>query len=294
MTRALVVGTRGSELALAQTRTVMAALQRAGVPCRELVIETEGDRSGDLLTGDGVFVKAIQHALLEGTIDVAVHSLKDVPTEPIDGLAAVAIPARADPREALVGSTLASLPPEARVGTGSPRRAAQLRAKRPDVVAVPIRGNVPTRIAKARTDEYDAVLLALAGLQRLGMAEEADEVFPLERFLPAPGQGALLIEMRSDDPFRTQVSALDDMATRVAVEAERAVLRALGGGCMLPVAAVGQVTGDTLEIRARVVAADGSAEVRADERGPIAEAASLAASVARALEDGGALELLDG
>lgn len=293
MTRTLIVGTRGSALALAQAQSVISSLQRAGVSCREMIIQTDGDRSPDLPAGDGVFVKQIQRHLLDGTIDVAVHSLKDVPTQPVDGLAQVAIPPRADPREALVGSTLDALGPGARVGTSSPRRAAQLRAARNDIVPVAIRGNVPTRIAKARTPDYDAVLLACAGLERLGLADRADEVFPLDRFLPAPGQGALLVEMRAGDPLRSTAARLDDPATRIAVEAERAVLRALGGGCMLPVAAFGAIDGESLDLHARVVSPDGRRDVRAGERGPARDAPALAASVARTLEHRGAMELID-
>lgn len=293
MTRTLIVGTRGSALALAQARAVASALRLAGISCREQVIETDGDRLPDVIAGDGVFVKQIQQHLLDGLVDVAVHSLKDVPTQPVDGLAQVAVPARADAREALVGSTLDGLPPGARVGTSSPRRAAQLRAERNDLMPVAIRGNVPTRIAKARTPDYDAVLLACAGLERLGLTDRADEIFPLDRFLPAPGQGALLVEMRAGDPQRGVAQTLDDAATRIAVESERAVLRALGGGCMLPVAAIGTVNGDTLTLRARVVAPDGSRDVRVREHGPVQDAVALAASVALDLERRGAMELID-
>lgn len=294
MTRTLVVGTRGSALALAQARGVIAALGASGVVAQERVIVTEGDRATAVPHGDGAFVNDLQWALLASEIDLAVHSLKDVPTERVDGILLAAVPPRADVREALVGSTLAGLAPGARVGTGSPRRAAQLRALRADLDIVPIRGNVPTRIRKVHDGEVAAVLLACAGLDRLGLRAEAQEIFDVDTFLPAPGQGALAIETRADDLVSSLVAYLDHPATRIAVEVERLILRTLGGGCMLPVGAYAVVDADTVTVQARVVSSDGTREIRARESGHVDDAAYIAVAVAGALERAGARGLLHG
>lgn len=255
------------------------------------VITTTGDKSATARRGDGVFVKEIQRALLEGEIQLAVHSLKDLPTLPVAGVSIAAIPERFDPRDALVGSTLAALSPGSKIGTGSPRRAAQLRRLRPDLEVQSIRGNVPTRVEKARSGVVDAVILAAAGLGRLGI--EADEIFDAEVILPAPGQGALAVEVRSDDHelFRV-VSALDDPTTRASVVAERMVLRELGGGCMLPVAAYGRVEDGALIIDATVVSSSGGREARARGVGDPLRPEEVAQEVAERLVEHGALELL--
>lgn len=291
MGRTVVIGTRGSDLARAQASIVASLLKPSRVQIR--IISTHGDRTTDTPSGDGIFVKEIQRALLDREIDLAVHSLKDVPTEPVDGLVLAAVPVREDPRECVVGAPLRHLPPGARVGTGSPRRVAQMHAMRPDLEAVVIRGNVPTRIRLVRENAVDAALLARAGLARLGLLAEAAETLAIEDFLPAPGQAALAIEARADDDAaRALCAAIDDAATRVAVETERAVLRALGGGCMLPVAAYAVVENAVVWIDARVVAADGAREARVRDAAPIADAAALAIRVARALERDGARGLL--
>lgn len=287
------VGTRGSRLALTQTRWLVERLERA-VPGSEWElarITTQGDRTKTALRGDGAFVKEIQRALAEGRIDLAVHSLKDLPTEPVEGLMLAAIPERADPRDALVGTPMGALAPGARVGTGSPRRSAQARRLRPDVEVVFLRGNVPTRIDKVAEGELDAVILAAAGLARLGI--QPDQVFDPDEILPAPGQGALAVEVRADhhDLIRA-VSLVDDPSTRAAALAERAVLRELGGGCMLPVATLGTVEGPWLVVRSSVTSSDGTEQVTAIGRGDPAQPLELGAEVGRRLMEQGALRLL--
>lgn len=291
--RTLAVGTRGSRLALAQTGIVVDLLRRAdpGLTCETLVIATAGDRSAAAPRGEGAFVKEIQAALLAGRIDLAVHSLKDLPTDPVEGLSLAAVPLRGDPRDALVGGRLAELPDGARVGTGSPRRAAQLRWLRPGLEVVPVRGNVPTRVGKVGS-EVDAVLLAAAGLSRLGIVP--DDVLDPEVMLPAPGQGALAVEVRSSDAALADlVRTIDDAGTRAAVTAERAVLRTLGGGCMLPVAAWARVEDGVLAVEASATAPDGSAQLRAREDGDPADPLDPAARVAGRLLHAGARALLE-
>ena len=287
------VGTRGSSLARAQSAWVIERL-RALAPDRDwepVVVTTTGDTSAAAPRGSGVFVKELQMALLDETIDVAVHSLKDLPTDPVPGLTIAAIPERADPREALVGAQLGGLGAGARVGTGSPRRSAQLRRLRPDLEVTPIRGNVPTRIDKVHAGELDAVMLAAAGLGRLGIA--ADWLFDPEVVLPAPGQGALGIEAREGDVDAGLLAALDDPATRAAVLAERAVLAELGGGCMLPVAAYGRLRSGTLLVEGSVTSPDGARQAWARAEGDPASPADLGARVAKELVVLGALEILD-
>jgi hydroxymethylbilane synthase len=287
------VGTRGSRLARAQTAWVIERL-RAAIPDRrwlEVLISTTGDQNGAVALGTGVFVKEIEQALLDGAVDVAVHSLKDLPTDPTPGLTIAAIPQRADPRDCLVGGRLEDLPDGARVGTGSPRRAAQLRRLRPGLQIVAIRGNVPTRVDKVRSGQVEAVMVAAAGLGRLGMP--ADFFFDPEVLLPAPGQGALAIEAREGDDLASLIAAaIDHPPTRSAASAERAVLAALGGGCMLPVATYARDEGGVLVVEAAVTSDDGTRQVRARASGDPAEAAALGASVAERLADLGAMDLL--
>lgn len=288
------VGTRGSQLARVQTGWVVDRLAAAHPAERwdTITITTTGDQAPGAALGTGIFVKEIQRALLDGRIDLAVHSLKDLPTDPTPGLIVAAIPPRADPRDALVGSTLGGLAHGARVGTGSPRRVAQLRRLRPDLEIVAVRGNVPTRVEKARQDELAAVLLAAAGLQRLGI--EPDDVLPATELLPAPGQGALALECRDDDQaMRALLAPLDDPETRSAVTAERTVLRALGGGCLLPVATYGRVEDGVLVLDAAVTSADGRSQARAQWAGDPGRAEAVGADVAKQLIDQGALELLE-
>jgi hydroxymethylbilane synthase len=271
----------------------------------ELVeITTEGDRSQTAGTpveqagGTGIFVSALREALLRGEVDVAVHSLKDLPTAPPDGIALAAVPVREDPRDVVVardGLTLGELPAGSRVGTGSPRRAAQLHALGLGLDVVGVRGNVDTRIGKVRSGEYDAVLLARAGLARMGRLEEVTEVLDPLQMLPAPGQGALAVECRADDALLTSLAALDDPRSRAAVEAERAVLATLEGGCSAPIGALAEVVegddGDELWVRAIALSTDGALSVRMSATGDPNDAAGLGARLAKEMLADGAGDL---
>jgi hydroxymethylbilane synthase len=254
----LRLGTRGSALALAQSGMIADDLRALGAAVELVVIRTTGDdRPPNTVWGEGAFVMALEAALLDGRIDVAVHSAKDVPTAQDPRLAIAAYPPREDPRDALVcreaGRTLATLPAGATVGTDSPRRAAFLRAHRPDLHTRPLHGNVDTRLRKLAAGEADALVLAVAGLKRLGMESRISEPLPADVALPAPGQGALAVQVRADDPVARSLAArLDDPATRAAVEAERAFLRASGGGCRAPLGALATLDGDTLTIHGAV------------------------------------------
>lgn len=332
----LRLGTRGSRLALTQSGQVAEALMAAGAPGEgsgglsiDLVtVRTDGD--GDRtplrqLGGVGVFAARLRHALLDDEVDLVVHSFKDLPTQPVEGLEVICVPSREDPRDALCardGLALATLPDGARVGTGSPRRAAQLLAARPDLEVVDLRGNVPTRLARVRgleavgvgTDEpvaparadaagdLDAVVLALSGLRRLGLEHCASEALDLETMLPAPAQGALAVEARTGEDsaeLARAVAVLDDEPTRLAVTAERALMARLGAGCAAPVGAWAHLRGGSREprvlvLRAVVISLDGGQEVGCElstglpeaTEGP--EAAGDAAEAVRAAEALGA------
>lgn len=299
-TRVLRVGTRASALARTQTGHVVEAL---GLPVEIVPITTQGDVSSAALAqigGTGVFVSALREALLAERIDVAVHSFKDLPTAPAEGITVAAVPARQDPRDALVardGLTLGELPVGARVGTGSPRRAAQLHALGLGLEIVPIRGNVDTRLGKVASRELDAVVLALAGLTRLGRAGEVTEVLDPIQVLPAPAQGALAVECRSSDAGAiAALAALDSADTRAAVAAERALLAALEAGCSAPVGALADVVeGDAgLEIflRGSVTAADGSAAVRLSATGATTDAEEVGRRLAADLLADGADQMM--
>lgn len=298
----LRLATRGSTLAWTQSGTVAAALRAAGHDVELVKVTTHGDVSTAPLAsmgGAGVFVGAVRAAVLAGDADLAVHSFKDLPTTPSTGLALAAVPAREDPADALCsrdGSTLAALPTGARVGTGSPRRAAQVLAVRPDLVVEAIRGNVETRLGRIRTD-LDAVLLAAAGLRRLGLEAAVSERLDPAVFLPAPAQGALAVECRSDasPELREALAALDDRPTRLAAVAERAVLARLEAGCAAPVGAYAQVVNGRLELAALVVATDGAARLVDHDAAPLgeAEAEALGARVAERLLAAGAGRLVD-
>ena len=266
----LRIGTRGSALALAQTGLVAAAVAKASHLEVEIVpIATEGDHSAESLAtlgGTGVFASALREALLAGTCDLVVHSLKDLPTEPYPGLRIGAIPKRADARDALCARdelTLDALAPGARVGTGSPRRVAQLRGWRPDLEVVDIRGNVDTRLRKVADGELDAVVLAAAGLGRIGRLDAVTEYFELGKWATAPGQGALAIEVRDSysSSFAVMLKAIDHASTRLAVLAERAVLARLEAGCAAPIGAAGVVDGEMLFLTATVYAPNGSSSL---------------------------------
>jgi hydroxymethylbilane synthase len=302
--RTLVVGTRGSRLALRQTEIVVDAL-RAAHPHIEIAVRevrTEGDRRPEEplanIGGRGVFVKGLERALLDREIDLAVHSAKDVPADVSPGLTLAAFPRRGDPRDALVtrnGATLAELAAGARVGTGSARRAVQLLAMRPDLQCLDIRGNVDTRIRKVNEGQYDAVVLAVAGLERLGLLDRASEIFEPDVMLPAVGQGALAVEVREDDAEVIEVlRALDDADTRAAVVAERAFLQRLGGGCRLPFGALAQVERGALRMRGFISDAAGLRMLRAEQSGPVEAPAALGRRLAEDLLAQGATEFVKG
>jgi hydroxymethylbilane synthase len=283
----LRLGSRRSPMAMAQSAGVAELLTaRTGQPVEIVGLSTFGDTSHAQLTqigGTGVFVSTLRKGLLSGEIDFAVHSLKDLPTAQDPDLMLAAIPARDDPRDALVarsGAKLADLPPGATIGTGSPRRAAQLLILRPDVRPVPIRGSAGTRLAKVDGGELDAVVLAYAGLTRIGRLEGVSQVFEPDEMLPAPGQGALAVEclVRRADLARL-LSSVDDPVSRAAVSAERALLAALQAGCTAPVGAYAAGT-DALRLDAIVAAADGGMALRASASGTAAEAELLGRQVA--------------
>jgi hydroxymethylbilane synthase len=286
----LRLGTRKSPMAVIQSRRVADLItERTGRAVELTGITTFGDVSRANLAqigGTGVFVSGLRASLLHGDIDLAVHSLKDLPTAQPDGIVLAAVPARDDPRDALAardGAKLADLPPGAKIGTGSPRRAAQLLLLRPDIRPVPVRGNAETRLGKVESGEVDAVVLAYAGLARIGRLDVVTEVFEPDEMLPAPGQGALAVECQSAQPDLAELLAcVNDAATRAATTAERALLAALEAGCSAPVGGYAAGT-DGLRLRAVVVAADGETALRASAGGPAAEAERLGREVAAEL-----------
>jgi len=295
------IGTRRSALALIQAREVADALRARGAAVDLVPVATEGDRhaaaSLALLGGKGLFVREIEEMLLAGRIDVAVHSLKDLPAELPPGLCLAALPARADARDVLVsreGHRLRELAPGAAVGTSSPRRRALVLAARPDLRVEPLRGNVDTRLSKLQSGACDAVILAAAGLQRLGVAPAHAEVLDAEEFIPAVGQGIIAVEARSDDG-RTlaALAALDDRLTRACAEAERAFLRRLGASCASPLAAHATVaTGSgVLTLRALVASDDGGGVLRGQLEGLASRAEAVGRELADTLLDRGAAEL---
>lgn len=306
MTSALRLGTRGSELALWQAEWVKAALGRKGITAELEIIKTQGDADVDrplhLLEGKGFFTKEIEQALMDCRIDVAVHSLKDLPTSLPDGLALGAVPERADPADVLVSkepgmTSLAALPPGVRIGTSSLRRTAQIRYLRADLEIVPLRGNVPTRVRKVQEgrDGLAAALLAGAGLERLGLTEAVAARLDALEVMPAPGQGALGLEVRADDRnAKKALAGLEDAPSARAVTAERSLLAALEGGCQAPVAAYceSREQGAGRRLFGRVTAQDGSVQITAsadmDERDP----AGAGARVADLLRAHGASRLL--
>jgi hydroxymethylbilane synthase len=290
----LVIGSRGSPLALWQARWAAAELEKLGHATTIEVIRTTGDKITDVALSKvgtkGLFTKELEEALLDGRIDLAVHSLKDMPVELPPGLILAATPVREDPRDALVGAPLARLPQGARVGTSSLRRMAQLKDLRPDLVIESIRGNVDTRLRKLGEGQFDAILLAAAGLNRLGLSGRIAELLPVEVMCPAVGQGALAIETRDED---SPARALDNRATRVAVTAERAVLAGLGGGCQVPIGAHAWLEGETLHLRAAVIAPGGGQPLIRTAQGPTADALPLGEALARELLASGAARILE-
>jgi len=299
----LRLGTRRSALALAQSSVVATALtERLGRPVELVEILTAGDRSAAAIStigGTGVFVTALRDALLAGQVDLAVHSYKDLPTAPAAGLTVAAVPRREDPRDVLVardGLTLGELPVGSTVGTGAPRRMAQLRGLGLGLDVRPVRGNVDTRLRKVADGELDAVVLARAGLARLGRLAEATEVLDPLQVLPAPAQGALAVECRADDDVRNLLAGLDDADARATVTAERSLLAALEAGCTAPVGAHAEVAegDDGLEIflRGVVAAIDGSDAVRLSATAPLHDAEGLGRRLAAELLAVGATTLL--
>lgn len=305
MSRPLRLGTRASALATTQSGMVADLLRDSlGLEVELVEISTEGDVNRAPLAsmgGTGVFVSALRDALLDDRVDLAVHSLKDLPTTPADGIALAAVPVREDPRDVVVardGLTLGELPVGSTVGTGSPRRAAQLAALGLGVEVVAIRGNVDTRIRRVTSGELDAVLLARAGLARLGRLDEVTEVLDPLQMLPAPGQGALAIECRSGDTdLVATLARLDDVRTRAAVEAERAVLATLEAGCSAPLGALAEVVegddGDELWIRAVALSHDGGLSVRMSATGPPSDATSVGARLGSDMLAEGAADLIE-
>jgi hydroxymethylbilane synthase len=298
------LGTRASALATTQSRWVADRLAAALARPVELVeISTEGDRVAAPLAqlgGTGVFVSALRDALIEGRIDVAVHSLKDLPTQAAAGVVLAAVPVREDPRDVVVardGLSLGELPVGSRLGTGSPRRAAQLHALGLGLEITGVRGNVDTRIRKVREGAYDAVVLARAGLARLGRLEEVTEVLDPLQMLPAPGQGALAVETREGVELSGELTVLDDRHTRAAVTAERAVLAGLEGGCAAPIGVLGEVVegeaGEELWVRAVALSPDGTLAVRMSATGDPADAAGVGSRLAGLMLDEGAGQLTD-
>jgi hydroxymethylbilane synthase len=291
----LRLGTRKSAMAVTQSRQVARMItERTGREVELVGVTTFGDVSRAQLAqigGTGVFVSALRTSLLAGDVDIAVHSLKDLPTAQPDGIELAAVPGRDDPRDALAardGAKLADLPAGARIGTGSPRRAAQLLLLRPDVRPVPVRGNADTRLGRIDSGEVDAVMLAYAGLARIGRLDAVSQVFEPDEMLPAPGQGALAVECRSGRPdVAALLAAIDDPASHAATTAERSLLAALEAGCSAPVGGYAAGT-DGLRLHAIVVAADGESALRASAGGPAAEADRLGREVAAELLRSGA------
>lgn len=301
----LVIGSRGSRLALRQATWVKTRLeqQHHGIELIIKTITTTGDRIRDVALptlggqGKGLFTKDLEDEMIAGRIDIAVHSLKDLPTEMPDLLEIGAITEREDVRDALVArdkiTGFDDLPHAAVVGTSSLRRQAQLRALRPDLILTPARGNVDTRIRKVKSGEYDAVILAAAGLHRLDLGPQITQYLSEDLVLPAPGQGALAIESRTGDAAVAElISVLDHEPTHRACAAERALLKELGGGCLVPIAALGRIDGDAIILKGLVASADGSEVIRGEERGHADEATAVGVRLARSLLDSGAGRLL--
>ncbi|MDE3166093.1 MAG: hydroxymethylbilane synthase [Acidobacteriota bacterium] len=293
----LVIASRGSQLALWQAHWVEGQLKALGHEVRIEIIKTTGDKITDVplakVGTKGLFTKEIEEALLDGRADLAVHSLKDLPTELPEGLVLAAVPEREDPRDAVVGKRLDELAQGARVGTSSLRRSAQLRQLRPDLAIESVRGNLDTRLRKLDEGQYDAILLAAAGLKRLGWAGRIAEILETERMCSAVGQGALAIETRAAGAGFDAVRALDHAATHAAVRAERGVLASLGGGCQVPIGAHATVEGERVRVRAIVASPDGSEMIRGVAEGAIAEAEATGRGLGAELLDRGARRILD-
>lgn len=293
------IGTRGSKLALWQANWVRSQLMAAGFEAELIIITTMGDVSARPLSevgGQGLFTKEIQRELLSDRVDVAVHSLKDLPTVEIPGLLLAAVPERETTEDCLVSRAkvgFEELPSGARIGTGSSRRQAQLRAWRSDVEVLDIRGNVDSRLRKLHEGEFDAIVLAVAGLTRLGLSDNITQRLPQDRMLPAIGQGALGLECRAaDEATKLALSSLNHVPSMAAVSAERSLLANLLAGCLAPVAAHAVVSGDELKLRARVLSVDGQRQIEGSLSGVAGEAAAIGAKLAKQLSEQGAAELI--
>ena len=284
-------------MALWQAHWVQKQLAELGHPSRIEIIRTTGDKITDVplaqVGAKGLFTKEIEEALLDRRADLAVHSLKDLPTELPAGLVLAATPPREDPRDALVGRRLADLAAGAKVGTSSLRRAAQLRKARPDLKIEAVRGNLDTRLRKLDEGQYDAIVLAAAGLRRLGWEQRIAEILPREIVCPAVGQGALAIETANSGDGFEACRPLDDPATRAAITAERALLAALGGGCQVPIGAHATVSGGRLHLLGVVASPDGAAFASEASEGPVADAERIGRELGEALLAAGADEILE-
>ncbi len=293
----LVIGSRGSQLALWQANHIKARLEARGIETRIEIIRTTGDRITDAplhkVGGKGLFTKEIEEALLDKRVDLAVHSMKDLPTELPKGLTLAAIPEREDPRDAIVGGKLRDLKFGAKVGTSSLRRIAQLRRIRPDLDIQSIRGNVDTRLNKVEKGEYDAIVLAAAGLRRLGWDKAIAETFRPDIMCPAVAQGALAIETLESGAGLEACSALDDPWTRFPVMAERAMLSELGGGCQVPIGAYATLENTEMFLTGAVFSPDGATMIRYTAAGEFTKPAELGRNVARVLLERGAREILE-
>lgn len=305
MIQHITIGTRGSQLALWQTNWVKAEIekQHPGIEVKVRIISTKGDRVLDVSLpklgeqGKGLFTKELEDALFERRVDLAVHSLKDLPTELPAGLHIGAMCEREDVRDALVArrtiKSFNELPQQALIGTSSLRRQAQLRAARPDLVIEPVRGNVDTRLRKLDEGHYDAIVLAAAGLHRLGHANRITEHLDETLMLPAVGQGALAIETRDDDAATAAIiDSLNHEPTRLACKAERAFLKGLGGGCLVPIAANAKIDADVLALKGLVASADGSEAMRDEEQGPRSDAELIGLRLAERMLARGAARIL--
>jgi hydroxymethylbilane synthase len=301
--KAIKIGTRGSVLALWQAGWVRSRLQdmHPGLEVEIVKIKTTGDKILDVplaqVGGKGLFVKEIETALLENGVDLAVHSMKDVPAEFPGGLCIGAVPQRENPLDVLIsrnGEEFAHLPKGARIGSSSLRRAAQVRHARPDITVHSLRGNLDTRLKKLRTEDLDAILLAAAGVRRLGLEARITQYLPVSLMLPAIGQGALAIEIRQDDEaVRDLVAPMDDRLTRVAVDAERAFLARLEGGCQVPIAGQAKVIADTLELTGLIAEIDGSVVYRETKTASVDKRVGLGHELADSLLDQGGREILN-
>ena len=293
----LVIGSRGSQLALWQANFIQDKLRARGFETRIEIIKTTGDKITDVALAQvgskGLFTKEIEEALLAGAIDLAVHSLKDLPTELPEGLIIAAVPLRANAMDAIVGKKLQDLPPGSRVGTSSLRRVSQLKRIRPDLKYESIRGNLDTRLRKLDEGQYDAIVLAAAGLTRLGWSERIADVFPPSVMCPAPGQGALGIETRLAGAGHDACAPLNDPWSQFAVTAEREMLAELGGGCQIPIGAYAEIADDKLKLVGLVAATDGSEIVRGTADGDMTRPREIGRKLGKALLEQGGARILE-